>query len=363
MGIDQLKIDVAMWGERARGLLERASRQGRPYDTMLLDLRLPEKKGDHDSVKVGLGLLKKASRLGAVHESIVVSVLTDFEWVSKAYHRGAADYVGKPIVPADLTAAVLRSWDRSLLKASTRILDERIRTLVPHAARGLAYRFGSCFSGLLQRVVNTREGLRTELADRLALDAARDKEDSLVTRIADLERAERAARDDWAELSKSLGDQQTKAKRLSLHDLTADAKRELEPCLIAKRVALKQPGTASASILSFGNDVRTVIRELICGALNELPDYPDDGVSLKLSVERREAEVELTMSEDLPPISRHDAELINKAMAVAPESTFGRAWGLSVVQHTALRGGGRLVVEPSTNGNTIRYLIPRALNA
>ena len=37
-----------------------------------------------------------------------------------------------------------------------------------------------------------------------------------------------------------------------------------------------------------------------------------------------------------------------------------RAWGLSVAQQVALRGGGRLIVEPLEGGNLITYRVTLA---
>jgi hypothetical protein len=62
-------------------------------------------------------------------------------------------------------------------------------------------------------------------------------------------------------------------------------------------------------------------------------------------------------------LTRADAQAINGGFAIGPNhgaTRFGRAWGLSVVQHVALRGGGRLIVTPQQQGSQITYVIPLA---
>lgn len=64
--------------------------------------------------------------------------------------------------------------------------------------------------------------------------------------------------------------------------------------------------------------------------------------------------------DNFEPIQGQLAEQINRGDNIAPRDGQWRAWGLSVVQHIASRGGGRLEVQPLEDGNLITYRVTLA---
>jgi sensor histidine kinase regulating citrate/malate metabolism len=107
-----------------------------------------------------------------------------------------------------------------------------------------------------------------------------------------------------------------------------------------------------------------------------LPDYnsPHDDAKqdssskefpylIKIEVSANEATARVTFTDNLPPISAKDAEQINTGSFTVSQQRFSRVWGLAVMQHIAVLGGGRLIVEPQEQGNIITFLIPLENNA
>jgi hypothetical protein len=247
-----------------------------------------------------------------------------------------------------------------LAQDSAQILEERIRTLVPHAERGLAHRFGGCFSRFVQSVVAEAEKLESDFGYRLGLDMQRDPHDPLIRRLAALEKSVTERRRDWIELQKELAGEDKGPQEAVFEDMLDKIVERLLPCLTLKRVDIVKPREGTTRILTFDEDVRTVLTEMMLGGLSELPDHSEPPGDFEISVSNREQYAEVRFVDNLVPLPGDLAETINHGNAVSPDGKFGRAWGLSVVQHAALRGGGRLVVEPRTDGNIITYLIPLA---
>jgi hypothetical protein len=120
-----------------------------------------------------------------------------------------------------------------------------------------------------------------------------------------------------------------------------------------------------AVVISFNGEVEAVLSEMIFGALKDYRGSWNEAV-LELSGEVDEAEgewVKIKLKDHLRSLSSYDATAINAGIGVYSGKRFSRAWGLFVMQHVALQGGGRLTVQTSGGENTIVYGIPQALNA
>jgi hypothetical protein len=214
-----------------------------------------------------------------------------------------------------------------------------------------------------QDAVYAHDSIRAGIAERLGLDPQGDPEDSLMRSLASLYTATEDARKEWADVHGGLAISEVIPGNLALDDLIAGVVRSLEPAAVVKNARLAAPVSDGCAVLSFGDDVRTVIAELIAGGLSEASDGLPEPAVFNIAVSMLEEFVELSVSDNLKPLPGNVADFVQRGFAVPPDARFGRAWGLSVVQHTAMRGGGRLIVEPAEHGNLIRYLIPRAVNA
>src|SRR5207249_3445347 len=98
-----------------------------------------------------------------------------------------------------------------------------------------------------------------------------------------------------------------------------------------------------------------ILKEIIGGAMSDVRDSPSKSTTIKINVRILSEQAEIQFADDLPAISTRSAEAINRGRPAVPDRTFGRLWGLSVAQHIALLGGGRLVCTPTPGefGNTI----------
>jgi sensor histidine kinase regulating citrate/malate metabolism len=108
-----------------------------------------------------------------------------------------------------------------------------------------------------------------------------------------------------------------------------------------------------------------VLREIILGGINELPDQNNLSKDILITVDKieKDGKAEVRFADNMNPIPDEKEREINSGVSLPPDDGFGRAWGLSVVHQVARRGGGYLRVEPSVQGNVITYFIPLAQNA
>jgi FixJ family two-component response regulator len=382
-GIEEFSIHTAGWASKARELLRQAADSSEPYDILILDLSLPmEKLSPGESMvedpTVGLAIIDYAKEIGAAGEIIVYTAFPMYKYVVDAFRRGAVDFIAKrsddKLV---LQKAVLAAWERMLAKESARMLGERFKTLVPYSEQVLTYQFGKHFSRLIQSVSHEVEAMKSSLADRLGLDAEADAHDPLLWHLVTIQRSVQDAKREWSALPQTrLGEEESEVLgEVVVEDELKKIVADVLPSLTLKHANAETPRSGQTRVLSFAQDVPTILREIIIGGLGEAGEQnrPGQGepgewgeaglakdweVRLRVKVSAAAEKAEVRFEDNLSPIDPVAAESINKGLDVALDNSFGRVWGLSVAQHAALRGGGRLVVEPSLEGNVISYFVP-----
>jgi hypothetical protein len=104
-----------------------------------------------------------------------------------------------------------------------------------------------------------------------------------------------------------------------------------------------------------------VIGEVLIGGLSEMGEN-DFSKSWEVAVKAATVDgmAEISFRDNFKPIPAEQAEMITKGENIPPRDGHWRAWGLSVVQHIALRGGGRLIIKPQEDGNLIIYRVTLA---
>jgi CheY-like chemotaxis protein len=394
-GIDDIFVETADCTQVEREILEDASRSGQPFDILLQDLNLPIHPGGKETgVPVGLDLLKFAHISGAAKEIGVVSAFTDFDSVLTAFLRGAVDFIPKPCDPAYLLRRILQLWERRLMKESARIFEERFKILVPYAASEFSHLASSCFSTLAQTILQRSDGLKRILSERFGLDIKSDPQDSLLEQLSVIEQAVGEAQREWGKTKEiqtlfikqlpeafdekdadphptnPLPQKDETPMEICIEDALHYVVSAVSSCLAFKQVSIEIPEgipeEQKTQVISFGDDVRTVLSEIIIGGISELPDENSLSKDIKITVVNKAEKgkkAEVCLVDNLTPISYEKAEAINNGASLSPDVSFGRAWGLSVVHHMALRGGGHLNVEPTEQGNVITYFIPLTQNA
>jgi CheY-like chemotaxis protein len=359
LGIETFVCDLAEAVDEAEGFI--TDSKGVPYDFLLLDLGLPKRKGEVDLPENGEKLLEKVRLKGAAKEIIVISVWDDVEHVVNAFRSGAIDFVSKPFKTAVLQARFIDCWKRLLGKESEHLLGEdRIGHLVPYAEKGLAHRFTKCFSNLVQSVAHGAEDIESYMHERYGLDRRKDSQDFFFKCLKWQEDSVVKAKNEWEDLQTSLQPKNESSRVEVVETLLEEIHRSLLPCFIIKNVELELTGKSAAEVLTFDDDVRAVLREIIAGALDKFQDYNESKQVISVKVESQDGQAKVSIIDHLERISPRDTKDINEGSNVSPDRRFGREWGLSVVQHIAMRGGGRLEIKPQARGNAVTYFIPLA---
>lgn len=400
LGISDINVDTADCAAEAYAHLERAASARRPYDVLILDLGVTYGKVTWDKQRrgaeeeeedlllvnkpeIGMDVLRHVKRTRTAKEVIVYSGYSYYEYVAPAFRLGVVDFIAKDkdeesIEDAEtLQKAVLAAWERVLARESERMLEERFKTLVPYSEQVLTYQFGKHFSRLIQSVSHEVEAMKTSLADRLGLDAEADSHDPILWHLVTIQRSVQDAKREWSALPQA---RTGEPKDETLNEVVVEDElnrivADVLPSLTLKHTNAETPHAGQTRVLSFAQDVPTILREIIVGGLGEVGEQggadsaePREaggsesaegwGGRLRVNVRSVAEKAEVRFEDNLRPIDPGAAESINRGLDVALDGNLGRVWGLSVAQHAALRGGGRLVVEPLHEGNVISYFVP-----
>jgi len=362
-GIDGFEITMVNYAADARKVLDQAGRDAKPYDLLLLDLGLSENSGEDDKPEMGIELLKLAKDQEAAPGIIVISAFTDLERYALI---GATDFIGKPYGKEELQKRVLSAWrnvkEKYRQRMVTAILKDSLRELAPYADKGIIYRLGSCFSRVTHSVRQEAEEIRTELFNQYNLGPADTLPAPLEHRLAAVKDAVNSARQEWKEIQRPFKITEESPCGVIVEDEVKQLAEQLHPCI---NVRLETSAERATRILSFRDEfngnAEVVIREILVGGLS---DETDHSKSLEVSVEVVSGDgmgmAQIFFQDNFNPIDSDLAEKINNGENIPPGEGQWRAWGLSVVQHIALRGGGRLIVEPREDGNLITYRVTLA---
>lgn len=368
--IDELLFDHAESLEEAEALLDAAAGSS-PYHILVLDLAIPKRKGLTGDTEFGFKILNIARKLGAAKQIIIFTKHPEDVNILKALREGANDLIAKKAtkvgaVDHELQTQFMCCWQRVMVSESAGLMEMRIKDLIPYAEAGLVHRFTACFSDFVQAVDHTADDVEHYASERFGLDREKDGQDFLFRLLKKQDADLKAAQENWAALKADLSGGGEAPRAEILESLLDSIEEMLMPCLLVKNTALEREfyGGGQTAVLSFPNEVCAVIQEMLSGLLSTLPDFGDTH-TVRLGLRVRNGQAEVQLSDDLTqPISSDDAQAINGGFTIGPEhepTRFGRAWGLSVMQHIALRGGGRLIVTPQPpRGNQITYFIPLA---
>jgi CheY-like chemotaxis protein len=365
-GITKFNIDSTTSVEAALEWLTRHISS--PYDIVLLDMDLPGSNDDRletgsyankeDKDYRGYEILDFIEQTGAAKAVIVVSGRPID--VLDIFRQGAFDFIKKPRYKEELQERVLVCWSRLLLKKSKQLFDARIGDLAPYAEKGLAHRFTTCFSKLVQTVAHSAEDIEKYMHERYGLDRRKDSQDYFFKCLKGEEDAVAKIQREWTALQAAVLPQEESAKTETIDALLIGIHQSLRPCLIVKNVELELLTESATEILSFDDDVRAILKEIIVGALGTLHDFNETKRTISINISNVNGQVKVSFADQLKQISPEDARRINGGSSIPPGRRFEREWGLSVVQHIAMRGGGRLEIESQPQGNVVTYFVPSA---
>ena len=361
-GIDEFVLSEADDGETAIKLLQQAKDSSSPFSLVLLDLGLPwnTENDNLESPKVGFEILKYIIEQNAAIGVIIVSKFDEYKDVVKAFPHVTVNFISKPLSAEVLQQPVLNYFERE----GVRILEQRIKKLIPFEQKDLEDHLGRCFSGFVQTVIIETEALAKGFNDRWGLDIKTDTHDRHVRHLATLDKAAKNAMGDWRKIQSAFmrGDEQLVEYNLAkgLREIEA----EVLPSLMLKNVEMKSACEGGIRIKSFKDDAKCVLSEIILGALIKLPNHDSSEGrvwtgTIEASVKAREGFADVNLEDNFESIPHDAAEVINEGRDVIRGGDFSREWGLSLAQLAARRGGGNLIVEPKRGrGNIVTYRIP-----
>jgi DNA-binding NarL/FixJ family response regulator len=397
LGIGECRIDTAGCAAVAYQLLERAIANQEPYDIFILDLSIPEGRlpetepgGDieEDLLWVhtpgnGMEVLRYVRRTESVKEVIVYSGFPHYDYVAEAFRLGIVDFIAKGADEKNISdvqplqKAVLAAWERVMAKEYAQTLEKRFQTLVPYAEQVLTYQFSISFNSLVGLISQETEAMKVSIAERLSLDVEKDAHDPLLWRVATIQNSVAEARRNWDTLPqvRSSEAEREDLKEVVVEDELKKIFGDVLHSLTFKHMETNVPPAGETRVLSFAEDVPTILREIIVGSLGEVrekdelilgemgspaaPNGDEDWkVTMKIDVRVEGKQAEVRFQDNLQPLDPGVAESINKGFDIVTDSSFGRAWGLSIAQHAARRGAARVFVEPLAEGNRISYFIP-----
>lgn len=360
-GIGRIDIDLADSVTQAKSFLKDAVT--RPFDLVILDLRLPIRSGaTNPLVANGFRLLRHIQASQTANGVVVISNYSDYKNLRTAFKDGAVDFVNKPFRQHHVEPTVLKSLVRLMTQQCERLLSQRVFNLVAHSQLGLAHGFRQVFFTLLRGVSEAAEGVERYARERYGLDREKDSDDSLTVLLKAHQDSIKVAREDWTRMQDELAASSSDFGAGNVSEMLRSIAVDLKPALVVKRLALATKANYDRPVHTFENDVGVVLREIIAGALSELSsDGEVRSMSIHFVTEPTRAGV--VFEDDLDPIPEKQMRAINEGQRIIPDAKFGRAWGLSVAQHIALRGGGELKVSTKRGKNVITYYIPLAEHA
>jgi CheY-like chemotaxis protein len=379
-GIDGVEVTLTNCAADARHHLQRAVEDKKPFDVALLDLGLPENNGESESADQGLSILNFIRERKAAHDVIIVSVFTELDrYVGPAFRLGASDFIGKPYNEEEMQARVLKAWSRIRESRRQMILNEMMKSslkeLAPYADKGISYNLGSCFTKFTRQVRRETDELRAAMLEEFGMSSPEELPGALAQRLAAVENSVRDARDEWKRIQEPFKIADDSPRDLIVENAIIQLAEELRPCVT---VRIEAPVQSETRILSFQDayqdNALMVIREIMVGGLIE-PDAPgepnkpgepgepnkkDKSWEVEVGIAVVDGMAEIHFRDNFNPLPIELAGKITKGENIPPRDGQWRAWGLSIVQHIALRGGGRLIVEPLENGNLIIYRVTLA---
>ncbi|MEP7340410.1 MAG: hypothetical protein ABI977_21950, partial [Acidobacteriota bacterium] len=306
---------------------------------------------------------------------VVVSAFADLERYARI---GANDFIAKPYDKGELLFRTLKVWKgerektrRQMFSDMRRWLDETIKPsfieLAPYSEKGLNDQLGSCFSQLIQSVRRETRDLRMELLAHLDLSLTDHLPDTLEQRLAAIEKAISTSRNQWLRIQEPFKIKGDTPCILIVEEIVTRLAKEFRPYLMVRPDV---PESQQTKILSFddgygNNDSTMVIKEILTGGLSEMKeDEWEKQWQASVSIHSDGGMAEIQFLDNYTPLPKDLAKKVSEGDNVPPRDSLGkpqwRAWGLSVVQHIATRGGGRLIVQPSEDGNLITYRVTLA---
>lgn len=325
--------------------------EARP-DCVLLDVRMPDLDG------FGVCEAIRALPGGAETPIIFLTALRDLETFDRAQRVGGADFLTKPVRPAELLARVqaalrLRQLgsERSELYEVIRkqrddlmrvqLQKERLTAFLVHDLKNPVNAL-DLHAQLLLRDRSLSEDAR---ASALSIRSEAKRLMGLILNLLDVSKAQE-------------GQLVAKREPLELAALVAEVVEELAVTAAAKSVTLEAEGTASCA--GDRDLLHRLLANLVENAIRHAPSRSAVRVSLSRGASTAELRV-LDRGAGVPPeLHERIFDRFVQLDAGGPSSRGGRGLGLTFCRHVAEAHGGRIWVEDAEPGARFCVRVPDA---
>jgi DNA-binding response OmpR family regulator len=335
-GFGGFLVDTAITGDEALRLLDC---RDAAYEAVLLDLKLPRTKEDHErqleDEEVGRNLLARIRR----QFGVAVVVITGYHSTENLIHSlryGAADFVIKPLATREDEALLILRMVKAVGQTREvkfeKLRLEHERRIGQIERRSERDRTAQETSSRMSLISQNLESLEDLLRGRVGLDAKRDANDpickammAIKTATIDVHQA------GWAV---STADEASEYSQVNVAGVLNDSVDQIRPCYAYREVELLVGCEDSLRTSTFPDELRQVIDELLFGALQSAPKGSTVEVSGEMSPQPEDVVI----------------TVVRQGNAV-PE-------GHDLVERIVNNIGGRLETQTTTDGTRVTVRIP-----
>ena len=357
-GIDGFLVSTA---DRAEAAVEdlRAARAITPYDVLLLDLGLPEKResGEFNNYEVGIRLLQKEVNEGACTNVVVASAHGDKTAVLVELIRTRAvfDFVQKPWDRRNQQVfdSVMQAFFRGQHRLWQDVRRQRFEGwLLVQACVQVADRMARAVSTGLENVLTQAETLRDRIDCHIPEKLTHSH--PLMQYFNRIQFAINHTKSECARTRGSVSPSARRLEKVALGPIVEEALQELRPGFITKELTPIGPAAAQLSVHTLRADLKTVIKEIVFSAIEASPDRGRIRIQVKEEAQRKT--IDVSVVDEGSPLNEDMCRRISRGDLVEREEE--RAWALSLAGRMARNMGARIEPVATEAGNLVSLRIP-----
>ncbi len=381
-GVQGLDVQEAASGTEADRKLDEAARRLRPFDVMVLDLKLPPAPGGPPSADVGYRLAGRVVKDGRSSELVVIQSIfhDDIAVVRKALELGVANFFGKPGegTYGEFLDRVMLVYQKARARQRARWLELRRRRaegwLLTRAAAHVADRLARDFSRSLGRILDNVAELRQALYDHDPTLQAREH-DPLRKALEALSRSAIEAADTCYDRRREHSPDAGRLEAVPLEELAGQGIERLRDGIVYKRLDLAAPPPGQHRVNASPDEVRLALEELLFNAVN----VSGEGMAIEVGIEAPEehapagirvvdhgplldAETCRRITSGVPDDEAHRRLARREFNSPEEECALERRCSLSLAQQAARDAGAWIEVQSDQGRNTATLFVPSPLH-
>lgn len=335
--------------EGAWGFLEEARRTFRPFDVIVYDLELPPRAGQKARLEAGLDLLKRFDE--RIDGTLVIeSAYGTNDVLIKLLRLGRAYFVPKIFTDEAIFAAAAQAFRSGRQHLDTRaaaLLAERTeRWSLVQSRTQIADCMARTVTEGISRVIEVADHLKELIQDRWQLHLEQDQDDPVNKALAELRTAALETAAGCAQVRQPAVRDSGAFQQMVVEQVLTEVVQRLRDVIAFRRVTLGWPADSETKVSSFPADVKMVVEEMVCAAVQA----SGQGQTVEVTIGRSEDGLTVNIAvEDQAEIKPDEAVQLARLTEGTPvEPGAGRAWGLFLARHAALNIGAKVQIEPAS---------------